>query len=79
VLAGTNPVRIWIQAVHACPACLPDRNNPGERDRYAAAKRQAAAEANAAGEHLMQYNARKQQAIREIYHRASAAAGLLEP
>jgi hypothetical protein len=79
VLAGTNPVRIWIRAVHACPACLPDRSNPGERDRYAAAKRQAAAEANAAGEHLMQYNARKQQAIREIYHRASAAAGLLQP
>jgi CO/xanthine dehydrogenase FAD-binding subunit len=55
------------------------RGSPGERDRYAAAKRQAAAEANAAGEHLMQYNARKQQVIREIYHRAFAAAGLLEP
>jgi hypothetical protein len=27
----------------------------------------------------MQYNARKQQVIREIYHRAFAAAGLLEP
>jgi hypothetical protein len=78
VLAGTNPVRIWIRAVHACPACLPDRSNPGERDRYAAAKRQAAAEASAAGEHLMQYNARKQ-VIREIYRRAFAAAGLLEP
>ena len=26
----------------------------------------------------MQYNARKQQIIREIYHRAFAAAGLLE-
>ena len=55
------------------------RGSPGERDRYAAAKRQAAAEANAAGEHVMQYNARKQQVIREIYHRAFAAAGLLEP
>jgi GrpB-like predicted nucleotidyltransferase (UPF0157 family) len=55
------------------------RGNPGERDRYAAAKRQAAAEANAAGEHVMQYNARKQQVIREIYRRAFAAAGLLEP
>jgi hypothetical protein len=26
----------------------------------------------------MQYNARKQQVIREIYHRAFTAAGLLE-
>jgi len=41
--------------------------------------RRAASEANAAGEHVMQYNARKQQVIREIYHRAFAAAGLLEP
>ena len=40
---------------------------------------QAAAEANARGEHVMQYNARKQQVIREIYHRAFVAAGLLEP
>jgi len=54
------------------------RGNPQERDRYAAAKHQAAAEANAGGEHVMQYNARKQQVIREIYHRAFAAAGLLE-
>ena len=54
------------------------RGNPGERDRYATAKRQAAAAANAAAEHVMQYNARKQQVIREIYHRAFAAAGLLE-
>ena len=38
----------------------------------------AAFEANAAKEHVMQYNARKQQVIREIYHRAFAAAGLLE-
>jgi len=54
------------------------RGNPEERDRYAAAKRQAAAAANAAGEHVMQYNARKQQVIREIYHRAFVAVGLLE-
>jgi GrpB-like predicted nucleotidyltransferase (UPF0157 family) len=54
------------------------RGNPGERDRYAAGKRQAASEANAGGEHVMQYNARKQQVIREIYYRAFAAAGLLE-
>jgi GrpB-like predicted nucleotidyltransferase (UPF0157 family) len=55
------------------------RGNPGDRDRYAAAKRQAAGEATAAGEHVMQYNARKQQVIREIYQRAFTAAGLLEP
>lgn len=53
------------------------RGNPADRDRYAAIKRQAAGEANARGEHVMQYNARKQQVIREIYHRAFAAAGLL--
>ena len=55
------------------------RGNPADRDRYAATKRQAASDANAGGEHVMQYNARKQQVIREIYHRAFAAAGLLEP
>jgi GrpB-like predicted nucleotidyltransferase (UPF0157 family) len=54
------------------------RGNPEERDRYAAAKRQAASQANAEGEHVMQYNARKQQVIREIYHRAFMAAGLPE-
>ena len=54
------------------------RGNAAERDRYAVAKRQAAVEANARGEHVMQYNARKQQVIREIYHRAFVAAGLLE-
>jgi GrpB-like predicted nucleotidyltransferase (UPF0157 family) len=54
------------------------RGNPEERDRYAAAKREAASKANAAGEHVMQYNARKQQVIREIYRRAFEAAGLLE-
>jgi GrpB-like predicted nucleotidyltransferase (UPF0157 family) len=54
------------------------RGNPAERDSYAAVKHQAAAAANAAGEHVMQYNARKQQVIREIYHRAFLATGLLE-
>jgi len=52
------------------------RGNPSERARYAAARRQAAAAANAGGEHVIQYNACKQQVIREIYHRAFAAAGL---
>jgi hypothetical protein len=32
----------------------------------------------ARGEHVMQYNARKEQVIREIYHRAFVAAGLLD-
>jgi len=54
------------------------RGNPADRDRYAAIKRQAAAAANARGEHVMEYNARKEQVIRDIYHRAFAAAGLLE-
>jgi len=54
------------------------RGNPGDRERYAAAKRQAASDANAAGEHVMQYNARKEQVVREIYHRAFVATGLLE-
>jgi GrpB-like predicted nucleotidyltransferase (UPF0157 family) len=54
------------------------RGNPAERDRYADAKRAAAARANADGEHVMQYNARKQQVIREIYHRAFVATGLLQ-
>jgi GrpB-like predicted nucleotidyltransferase (UPF0157 family) len=54
------------------------RGNAAERDRYAAAKLRAAAEANARAEDVMQYNARKEQVIREIYHRAFVAAGLLE-
>jgi GrpB-like predicted nucleotidyltransferase (UPF0157 family) len=54
------------------------RGNPDERELYAAAKRQAAAESNAAGEHTMQYNARKEQLLREIYHRAFLATGLLD-
>jgi GrpB-like predicted nucleotidyltransferase (UPF0157 family) len=54
------------------------RGNPAERELYARAKRDAAAAANDAGEHSMQYNARKQQVVREIYHRAFVAAGLLD-
>jgi GrpB-like predicted nucleotidyltransferase (UPF0157 family) len=54
------------------------RGNPDERDLYASAKRRAAAEANARGEHDMEYNARKQQVIREIYYRAFAASGMLD-
>jgi GrpB-like predicted nucleotidyltransferase (UPF0157 family) len=54
------------------------RGNPDERDRYADAKQRAASAANAAGEHVMQYNARKEQVIMEIYHRAFVATGLLD-
>lgn len=54
------------------------RGNPDERDLYARAKREAAEAARAAGEHSMQYNARKEKVVREIYARAFAAAGLLD-
>lgn len=54
------------------------RGNAGERDLYAAAKRDAADAANAHGEHTMQYNARKEQVVRDIYHRAFVAAGLID-
>lgn len=54
------------------------RGNPVDRDRYALAKRRAASEASLAGEHVVQYNARKQQVTREIYQRAFVAAGLLQ-
>ena len=54
------------------------RGNPADRELYAEAKRAAAAAANARGEHAMQYNARKEQVVREIYHRAFVAAGLLD-
>ncbi|WP_322937387.1 GrpB family protein [Nocardioides bizhenqiangii] len=54
------------------------RGNPDERDLYATTKRDAAATANEAGEHSMQYNARKEQVVREIYQRAFLAAGLLD-
>ena len=53
------------------------REDADDRALYGAVKSQAAAEANARGEHVMQYNARKQQAVRQIYGRAFAAAGLL--
>ncbi|KQQ43922.1 GrpB family protein [Nocardioides sp. Leaf307] len=52
------------------------RAHPDERELYAAAKRSAADAANAAGEHAMLYNARKQDVVRAIYARAFRAAGL---
>jgi GrpB-like predicted nucleotidyltransferase (UPF0157 family) len=53
------------------------REHPQDRDIYRDAKLAAVRDANAAGEHVMQYNARKQGVIREIYARAFAAAGLV--
>lgn len=53
------------------------RGNAEDLELYWRAKIAAAAAANRKGEHVLQYNARKQQVIREIYQRAFAAAGLL--
>ena len=53
------------------------REHPEDLALYRDAKLGAATEANAAGEHVMQYNARKQPVIRAIYDRAFRAAGLL--
>lgn len=53
------------------------RAHADERALYVDAKRAAAAESNARGEHVMQYNERKQAVIREIYARAFRAAGLI--
>ncbi|WP_307864733.1 GrpB family protein [Allobranchiibius sp. CTAmp26] len=53
------------------------RQHPQDRALYSAAKVAAAAGSNAAGEHVMEYNARKQLVVRAIYDRAFRAAGLL--
>lgn len=55
------------------------RGNADDRDLYARTKRDAAAASVAAGEDMEQYNARKEQVVREIYHRAFVAMGLLGP
>jgi GrpB-like predicted nucleotidyltransferase (UPF0157 family) len=52
------------------------RDHPDDRDRYAAAKRDASAASAAEGEHVQQYTARKQAVLREIYARLFASAGL---
>ncbi|WP_404288644.1 GrpB family protein [Glutamicibacter arilaitensis] len=54
------------------------RANPTERELYANAKREAADLSREAGEHSMQYNARKEAVIRAIYQRAFIAMGLIE-
>jgi GrpB-like predicted nucleotidyltransferase (UPF0157 family) len=51
------------------------REHPEDRDRYAAAKRAASAESAAEGEHVQQYNARKEAVLRGVYARIFAAAG----
>lgn len=53
------------------------RGNAEDRRLYARTKRDAAAAANASGEDMMQYNARKEQVVHEIYERAFTAMGLL--
>jgi GrpB-like predicted nucleotidyltransferase (UPF0157 family) len=52
------------------------RTHPEDRDRYAAAKRAASARSAEVGEHVQQYNARKQAVLRDIYARLFADAGL---
>jgi GrpB-like predicted nucleotidyltransferase (UPF0157 family) len=54
------------------------RANHPDREIYAEAKRQAARISQAQGEHAMQYNARKEEVIRQIYGRAFEAMGLLD-
>lgn len=54
------------------------RSHPDDRSLYAGAKAAAADETRAAGGHVMDYNARKESVIREIYDRAFRALGLLE-
>jgi GrpB-like predicted nucleotidyltransferase (UPF0157 family) len=53
------------------------RGHPEDLVLYRDTKLAAAAAANEAGEHVMDYNARKESVIREIYDRAFRAAGLL--
>ncbi|GAP85272.1 hypothetical protein SAMD00023353_1002520 [Rosellinia necatrix] len=55
------------------------RGHPDDRARYAAAKRDAARAAAAAGERVQQYNLRKEPVLREILHRVFEAHGLLTP
>ncbi|MGL5817656.1 MAG: GrpB family protein [Phycicoccus sp.] len=52
------------------------RVDDDDRERYAAVKHAAARAATVSGEHVMDYNARKQPVLREIAHRAFVAAGL---
>ena len=53
------------------------REHPDDLARYRDAKLAAATDSTAAGEHMMDYNQRKQPVIREIYDRIFRANGLL--
>ena len=53
------------------------RAHPDDLDGLPRRQARRAQAANAAGEHVMDYNARKQPVIRAIYDRAFRAAGLL--
>jgi GrpB-like predicted nucleotidyltransferase (UPF0157 family) len=54
------------------------RADGADRERYAAAKRAAAAASTSRGERVKEYNARKEGVVREIYARAFRAAGFLD-
>lgn len=54
------------------------RANCTDRDLYAEAKRKAAQAGQERGERVMQYNARKEEVIRQIYGRAFESMGLLD-
>ncbi|WP_208085382.1 GrpB family protein [Brevibacterium atlanticum] len=51
------------------------RIHPDDRERYQAVKLASAAQSNAAGETVTDYNARKQSVLREIYHHVFASRG----
>ncbi|SDS08761.1 GrpB protein [Brevibacterium siliguriense] len=51
------------------------REHEDEREAYQSTKRTSAEESNAAGETVLGYNARKQDVVREIYHRIFEARG----
>jgi GrpB-like predicted nucleotidyltransferase (UPF0157 family) len=53
------------------------RVHPDDAARYVATKKSAAEAATAGGEHVMDYNQRKEAVIHEIYARMFAAAGLV--
>jgi GrpB-like predicted nucleotidyltransferase (UPF0157 family) len=52
------------------------REHPADRDRYAEAKRAASAQSAVVGEHVQQYNTRKEAVLREIYAHLFAESGL---
>ncbi|TGD30067.1 GrpB family protein [Brevibacterium sp. S22] len=51
------------------------REHEDDRELYQSVKRASAEETNAAGETVMDYNARKEAVVREIYHRIFDARG----